>query len=222
MNRATLIWTLLFILGGAGLVLNTATRGAGKAYVKQVPVEFVNVSDDPDEPRWVEVTSEAALDYDLAQYPAADRIGWNTYEGAEPREYAEAMRKNPNQTEYRFSWSRTIGVWVAALFTLFIFSFLYKDNPLYKIAEASVVGVSAAYWMVVAFHDVLVPNLMGKLAPGWVKQWAIPGLENEANYWYIVPLILSALLLWRLAPKGAWISRWPHGVRHRHHLRHGA
>jgi hypothetical protein len=95
------------------------------------------------------------------------------------------------------------------LFTLFIFSFLYADNALYKIAEACVVGVSAAYWMTVAFHEVIIPNVLGKLAPGWVQTWAMPGLEASPKYIYIVPLILSVMLLMRLSPKGAWISRWP-------------
>ena len=31
--------------------------------------------------------------------------------------------------------TQDLGVWVAAVLTLFIFSFLYKDNPLYKFAE---------------------------------------------------------------------------------------
>ena len=55
------------------------------------------------------------------------------------------------------------------MLTLAIFSFLYGDNPFYKVAEALLVGVSAAYWMVVAFWDVLVPNLMGKLWPSLVQ-----------------------------------------------------
>ena len=46
------------------------------------------------------------------------------------------------------SWPRSIGLWAAAFFTLGIFSFLYGDNPVYKIAEAVLVGVSAAYWIV--------------------------------------------------------------------------
>ena len=54
-----------------------------------------------------------------------------------------------------FSWPRTLGLWVAAFLTLAIFSFLYRDNPFYKLAEAIIVGVSAAYWMVVAFWTVL-------------------------------------------------------------------
>ena len=35
------------------------------------------------------------------------------------------------------------GAWVAAFLTLAIFSFLYKDNPFYKIAEHIFVGISA-------------------------------------------------------------------------------
>ena len=61
--------------------------------------------------------------------------------------------------------SRSIGIWVGALFTIFVLSFVYKDNPLYKIAESVFVGVSAAYWMVVGFWTTVVPNLFGKLFP---------------------------------------------------------
>lgn len=110
------------------------------------------------------------------------------------------------------SYDRTIGLWVSAMFTLFIFSFLYEDNPLYKIAESVVVGVSAAYWMVVGFWDVVIPNLLGKLSPAWVQSWASPGLtpvRDEGWFWNIVPLILGGMLLMRLFPKGNWIARWP-------------
>ena len=40
----------------------------------------------------------------------------------------------------------TFGVWIAVFLTLSIFSFLYKDNPFYKVAEHIFVGVSAGYW----------------------------------------------------------------------------
>lgn len=112
----------------------------------------------------------------------------------------------------QFSLSRTLGTWAAAIFTLCILSFLYKDNPLYKIAEAVVVGVSAGYWMVVGFWDVIVPNLLGKLAPASIHAWAMPGLSpvrDEDWYWYFVPLVLGVMLIWRMFPAGTWISRWP-------------
>lgn len=127
-------------------------------------------------------------------------------------EYVRAQRANPAQTEYRFSPSRTFGLWLAAFFTLAIFSFLYRDNPFYKVAESVLVGVSAAYWMVVGFWDVLVPNLVGKIWPAVVQAWAMPGLsgpEAQPSPSYIVVLVLGVMLLWRLSPKGGWIARWP-------------
>jgi hypothetical protein len=111
-----------------------------------------------------------------------------------------------------FSLWRTIGVWVAALFTLFILSFVYRDNPLYKVAESVFVGVSAAYWMVVGFWTTVIPNLLGKLFPAWINSWAMPGLSpvhEPGWYTYFIPMVLGVMLLWRLAPRGAWIARWP-------------
>ena len=38
-----------------------------------------------------------------------------------------------------------LGAWVAVFLTLAIFSYLYKDNPFYKVAEHVFVGISAGY-----------------------------------------------------------------------------
>jgi len=112
-------------------------------------------------------------------------------------------------TSIGLSWPRTIGLWLAALFTLAIFSFLYKDNALYKLAESTVVGVSAGYWMVIGLWDMIVPNLFGKLLPGFVQGNLIPGLSADGTNWaYLVPLIFGLMLLMRLAPKGQFFSLW--------------
>ncbi|SVA36812.1 uncharacterized protein METZ01_LOCUS89666 [marine metagenome] len=157
-------------------------HGMGKAYVRAVEIKPKEVVTD---------------------------VSWTKYENATQRQYHESVDQDPDQTQFQFSLSRTIGIWVAAFFTLFILSFLYRDNPFYKIAESVVVGVSAAYWMVVGFWTTIVPNLLGKLAPEWINSWAMPGLDTEAEYIYLVPLIMGIMLIWRLAPKGGWISRWP-------------
>jgi hypothetical protein len=123
-----------------------------------------------------------------------------------------AQNADPAQTEYQLSLPRSVGLWIAAFFTLAVFSFLWGDNPFYKVAEAVLVGVSAGYWMVVGFWDVIVPNLLGKISPPMVQAWAMPGLtgpDAARNLWYLVPLALGIMLLWRLSPRGAWISRWP-------------
>jgi len=38
-----------------------------------------------------------------------------------------------------------LGIWVAALLTLVMFSFVYRDNPAYKIGEHLFLGVSLGY-----------------------------------------------------------------------------
>ncbi len=213
MQGRTLVWTLIFVLAGVWLLLRATTgSGMGKAYVKRIDQQFVNVARAGEAAEWIEVHTPAAGAYDvqdLSRYPLEERIGWTNYDPVPPKDWAEAEQATPGQQTYVLSPSRSIGLWVAALFTFGIFSFLYCDNPFYKMAEAVVVGVSAAYWMVVAFHTILLPNLFGKIWPDWIQSWAMPGLKEHPNYWYVIPLILGVMLLWRLAPKGGWISRWP-------------
>ena len=214
MNRDTMTWTIIFVIGLALILIRIVTSGGlfGKAYVKAVPREYAQVAAPGEDENWIDVTSEEALDYDLTQIPADERITWTSYNQTHPIDYANAMAADPNQSVYQFSFWRTFGIWLSAFFTLAIFSFLYKDNPFYKIAESVVVGVSAAYWMVVGFWSVIIPNLFGKIYPESVQSWAMPGLTGESakqDLWYLIPLILGVMLLWRLAPKGAWIARWP-------------
>lgn len=121
----------------------------------------------------------------------------------------DARRGAPTNPMVSFSLPRTLGVWLAALLTLCIFSFLYRDNPFYKVAESFVVGASAAYYMVVGFWTMLVPNLFGRLWPEGIREYFLPEHSIDRDLWYLVPLILGVMLLWRLAPAGAWIARWP-------------
>lgn len=107
-------------------------------------------------------------------------------------------------------------VWIGAILTLAIFSFLYRDNPFYKFAEHLFVGVSAAYWMAIGIWTTLVPNLLCRLWPGLVNSLAgsdclCPPASHVSGYdrWiYVIPLVLGVLLLMRLSPKGGWIARW--------------
>jgi len=102
-------------------------------------------------------------------------------------------------------------VWVASFLTLAILSFLYKDNAAYKFAEHLFVGVSAAYWMVYGVWSTLVPNALAQIYPPLVTN-LMPSLAGQERTMVgalrIVPCILGVMLLWRLSPKGGWISRW--------------
>ncbi len=89
-----------------------------------------------------------------------------------------------------------IGIWVAAIFTLAIYSFLYKENPLYRLAEHLVVGISAGYAIVISYSVVLEPRLINPLLSG-------------ERFLLLIPAILGLLYVTRFFPKIAWLSRYP-------------
>jgi Na+-transporting NADH:ubiquinone oxidoreductase subunit NqrE len=84
---------------------------------------------------------------------------------------------------------------LGALLTLATFSFLYRDNPLYKFAEHLVVGVSAGYFFVLLIHSSLIPTLFLKIGDG--------------QYAYFIPGFLGMAMWFRFSRKLSWISRYP-------------
>ena len=91
------------------------------------------------------------------------------------------------------------GTFIAAGITLSLYSFLYKDNPLFKFAENLYVGVAAAYtltqiWYTVLLADVVIP--FSELD------------ESMNNLWLIVPTLLGFFMLTQLSSaKFSWLSR---------------
>ncbi len=63
-----------------------------------------------------------------------------------------------------YTGATIFGIWLAAFLTLCIFSFLFKDNPFYKLAEHLFVGVSAGYQMVGPASGNFVWGNVGDLA----------------------------------------------------------
>src|ERR1043166_7658396 len=88
-----------------------------------------------------------------------------------------------------------IGAWVAVGLTLFIFTFLYEDNPLFKLAENLYVGVSVGY-TIVKTYDTVIVQLIWK-----------PMVEN-GEWALLVPVAIGLLMLTRYVPKAAWLSRY--------------
>lgn len=100
---------------------------------------------------------------------------------------------------------------IAAFLTLCVFSFLYKDNPFYKLAEHLFVGVSAAYWMVLAFWNTIVGSLVPRLSAGLSGYFQVPTINDPLNMLYWVPVALGVMLLLRLSEGLSWLSRWTVG-----------
>lgn len=91
---------------------------------------------------------------------------------------------------------KLVGVWVAAILTLMVYSHLVKDNPLSRLAEHLFVGTAVGYAAVLAYHTVLWPRLIGPLLS-----------DPQANLPLLVPAALVVLLLVRpIAPLRALAS----------------
>ena len=91
-------------------------------------------------------------------------------------------------------------IWIAAFLTLGIFSFLYRDNPVYKLCEHLFVGVSAGYYVVLTMMSSVYPNMVVPL---------FTDFGTGLHPLLLIPLLLSILLFSRFFPRGDWLSRWP-------------
>ena len=101
-----------------------------------------------------------------------------------------------------------IGIWIAGFLTIAIFTFLYKDNPVYKFAEHLYVGVSAGYIMSIDYKNILVPNLFGNVSKAY-NAFVQQGAFDLASWSYLLAGVMGAMLVLRVIPKVAWVSRWP-------------
>jgi hypothetical protein len=90
--------------------------------------------------------------------------------------------------------STDFGVWVAAICTLAMFSFLWKENKLFRSFQHIYVGIAAGYGMVQQYKAI---NNMA----------VTPLLTKGATTW-IVPIIMGLLLFTRFFKGIAWMSRW--------------
>jgi len=96
-----------------------------------------------------------------------------------------------------------VGVWIAALLTLCIYSFLYRDNVLYKIAEHLFVGVSLGWGLCVTYHQAVLPKMVYPLfRPGEVD---LP----SADYATAIPVLIGLLWFARFIPGVGWLTRIP-------------
>ncbi len=80
-------------------------------------------------------------------------------------------------------------IWLIVSFvlTVCIFSYLFGDNPLFRLATGLLIGVTAGYLAVTIIYQVLLPKLV------------VPLLQGSLTV--LIPLFLSGLLLTKLSPR---------------------
>jgi hypothetical protein len=88
-----------------------------------------------------------------------------------------------------------IGMWVAFVLTLMVYSYLLGDNPLYRLAEHLFIGSAVAYALVISYHSIIKPRLISPLADDLTENWPL-----------LIPLALGLLLLTKIKASLAWLG----------------
>ena len=88
---------------------------------------------------------------------------------------------------------------VAAVFTLAIFSFLYRENPIYRVAEHILVGISVGYYLVILVEETILSKVVNPLF-------------YDGRMLSLIPAILGIMMFSRLSRKSGWLARIPLAV----------
>lgn len=87
-----------------------------------------------------------------------------------------------------------VGIWVAALFTLMMMSFAFKENKLSRIAEYVFVGAYTGNFLIIAVDNI--------------RKVAITKIV-AGNLIYIGVIFLGLLILFNIIPKYSWVAKYP-------------
>ena len=98
-----------------------------------------------------------------------------------------------------------IGIWIAALLTLAIYSFLYKDNPIYRFAESLLVGISVGFLLVVTVDTTIIPNALNPVGASFKNMFV--GGSALSFLWTLIPVVLGLFMFMRFIPGMTWLSR---------------
>ena len=109
-------------------------------------------------------------------------------------------------------------IWVGAVLTLCIFSFLYRENSFYRFAEHLFVGVSNGYTVTLVYNGVIKPDLINPVVGGFVQvgqgnaSWGLLNPVNDVNLFLLLPAFIGMLYVARFIPKISWLVRFPIGL----------
>jgi len=89
-----------------------------------------------------------------------------------------------------------IGIIIAGLLTLMMYSFLYRDNVFYKFGEHLYVGISVGYFVNITYWQVFRPLFI--IPAFYQREWIL-----------LIPFVLGMMLLSRFIRQISWVSRTP-------------
>lgn len=104
------------------------------------------------------------------------------------------MERSFQEVVETMEFATIVQIWMAAIFTIVIYSIAFRDNVLFKFAEYTFVGAAAGHSLVYGIDNII--------RYGWSP--LIGG-----SYLYILVFILGILLFTRYHKDLFWMSRYP-------------
>lgn len=94
------------------------------------------------------------------------------------------------------------GMWIAALLTLIVYSYLIGRNPLFRFAQHLFLGTAIGYAVLIVLQRFLAPAAMRAVVPG-------PGSDPVSRAMTVLGLLWGILLFaWMYRPI-RWLVSWP-------------
>ncbi|MCC6046748.1 MAG: hypothetical protein LM571_00950 [Desulfurococcaceae archaeon] len=97
------------------------------------------------------------------------------------------------------SWE-VLGAWISAALVVWIYSFAYRDNALYKLAEHIFLGTAAGYSIALALDSlnrVLIRPAVTTPGTFWATSWH-----------YVIPVVLGLLMFAKYSRRYYWLARY--------------
>lgn len=98
-----------------------------------------------------------------------------------------------------FNWlsdahiTNTVGIWLAAIGTLAIYSVLYRENPAYRLAEHIFIGAAAGYGVYMTWVQILKPLWWDRITAG--------------HWYWVFALVAGSMFYFIYSQRHVWISR---------------
>lgn len=108
-------------------------------------------------------------------------------------------------------WAENWILWVSAFCVLAIYSYLIKDNVVYRTMMQVFIGINVGYFVVVQWRDVLLPRWWLPMTDGFAALFG----QGEGSPWgalWALVGVLGLLYYFQLSRKYFWISRIVIGV----------
>lgn len=92
-----------------------------------------------------------------------------------------------------------IVVWTGAICTLAIYTFLYRENVVYRLFEHFYLGLAVGYGLFLVVSQILIPRW-------WIPMW------EEGRWWWAFALVAGSMFYFIYSRKHNWISRLMFGA----------